>query len=1275
MTTPRASAIDPGGSDSRSRFGLAGTSGHRDAKFGVVGAVVGALVATVLVGGLVWSAATGQAPPSQRPQIFGGSLVLDDYRPLTVIDLATGAVTVQLEGVNTQVGTTNYADVEAVGTTAGTMLVNRATGTFNMLGKDNYVLGPSASGISLGPLAGSTGATGLADGAAAYVVRYAPDSTVSLVDSATAEAGAAALASGSHHSVPPVGFAQVRGAVDSQPGGATVNGGDLWVLETPVAGGCGVVQVAQSDRATHGLATTYGLSTAIPCRRQALETAAGTVGLALPGRVVMLGPAGGRKTVAVNTAGASEFLPVQGADGDLWFLARMPSGWSVFGVSSTGAAIGPWALSPFGPASDPAVPAYSAGLLYTLDQVQSGQPTLWTIDPKTGVVKPVPGVGTYPARSITEEASFAGAQVLVDGPRVVFNNPESLLAVVVFTDGSHAPVIVDKSTAVVVSAAGPGDVNVKARKHKAMAKPKSKPQSHPNGPEPTTTPTTVAQPLTQPVTQQVDCATTTEKPYEPQISAISPADESALVVWTYHLLSEQDCLPSTWSVTVTALDGGGQPAHPLQVVNGQQQFLFTGLTPGTTYQAVVTAYMNKESTASTPVSFTTTAVGPGSPRSVTAVADGVGGWVVSWTPCSQACEVAARTWSITGSSCGPGFVGQPPDLTVPGNVTSVTINAGNRLGLLGESFEFSVQGISTTGLVGAPSADTRCTQAWQPPDPADLQLLAAGTPVGQTITAGLNLVVAPGTPSVVAYGGDPVTITYALAGQRIGPTTSVTANVAGLNPAQLYQASVVVTPVGHPSAAVTVRSAQFGRTLPWPSGVTMQAAANIGANANSGLAVATFQGLPPGPFQAQGTVTCGSEVLPAEGDLSGAQFVVGLNLDQIGGHCTMSLVLRSRLLPDPYGLPSPALSAPLTIGVPPVYHFAAKAGDTCAGQCSTLDLYVTFTGKGQPAGTDWQVSASSSPGCSSAGEVRSAAGFPVVLQWPITCSTPTVTVSWVYLGQPTSTTASLPRLPVATSTTTAAPTTVATTTMAAPTTVAPTTVATTTTAAPTTVAITTTTVAITTTTVATVPTTVPTMPRTPPPAATTTVPVTHLSPPSTAPTTTTTLPTTTATVPPTTVATTTTLTVPASTTTNPCPDTTVVVTGGPTICVNGPTTTSTTTTTLPTTTSSTLPTTTAPAATTTVPTTTPTTTTTGDTTPSVSLPCLPPDPECSAPMVLSAAIGGSSGAPPPSAPPTVALWSTLAATLAGVCAAASSWCARRARRSRLRTYLTLEATS
>jgi hypothetical protein len=119
MTTPRSttpSGVTPPGRD---RFGLSNPARRTGTGFGAIGAVAGVLLIALVVGGIVWAAATGSAPASQKPRIFGGSLVLDDYRPLTVIDLATGEVTVQLEGVYTQVGASNYGQVQAVPTGGG----------------------------------------------------------------------------------------------------------------------------------------------------------------------------------------------------------------------------------------------------------------------------------------------------------------------------------------------------------------------------------------------------------------------------------------------------------------------------------------------------------------------------------------------------------------------------------------------------------------------------------------------------------------------------------------------------------------------------------------------------------------------------------------------------------------------------------------------------------------------------------------------------------------------------------------------------------------------------------------------------------------------------------------------------------------------------------------------------------------------------------------------------------------------------------------------------
>jgi hypothetical protein len=1009
MTSPRSSTPTGDKGGGRAGFGLS-SSRHLGRGFGAIGTVAGTVLIALVVGGIVWSAATGKAPASQKPHIFGGSLVLDDYRPLTVIDLATGEVTVQLEGVYAQVGATNYSGVQAVPTGAGTTLINRNTGTFNMLGNDDYVLGPPDNGISLGPLTGASAASGFADGSSTYIVRYGPTSTVSLVDSATAEAGAEALASRSAHTVRPLGFDRLSRKLADLPGGTAVSSGDLWVLANAGAN-CQLFELTPTPLHLQGLTAARRSSLPTACAAAALESSSGVVGLVSPGRVQLFrghGPGEVLSDPAISTASA--FLPVDGANGELWYLARLPSGWSVLGVSPSGHMTDPVALTAFGPDAQPAVPAYSAGQLYTLDQAQSGQPALWSIDPTSGVMRPVPGAATYPAKSVTEKASFHGAEVLVDGPRVIFNNPGSLLAVVVFTDGSHAPVIVDKSNAVVVSAVGPGDVNVKPLKTRTRSQPASN--------TPTTTVTTVAPPITQPVTQQTNCANTTEKPYAPQVSSISASDESALVAWSYHLLSEQDCLPRTWSVSITALGGAPQPLRPTQVVNGQEQLLFTGLRPGTDYQAVVTAYINTQSTESEPREFTTSAHGPSAPAFVTTRADGQGGWLVSWAPCTgPGCFVPATTWTVIGSSCGTGFVGQPPVLQVPASRTSVTVNGGNDLKLLGDQLTFSVEGVGSTGLVGAPTSDHTCTQAWQPPDPAAIQLLAAATPSGQTVTAHLEVV--PTGSSTIAYGGDRVTFTYAVGSHTFGPTTANQVEIPGLGAARSYVPTVVVTPVGHPSAAVTITGRAFSKTVPWPANLHAEASGSVGADLNSGSVLVTFPGLPAGSYKASGTVTCGSEALPLDAFVANGQVSTGMDLDQMGGRCSVSVALQDTLVPDPYGVPSANLAAPFSIGTPQSYAFQVTAGKLC-GHCSAIDLYVNYAGTGEPAGTDWQVSAkvTGKKGCTVSAPEAGVADFPVKLAWPVGCPSPMVLVSWVYLGEPTNASASSAVLPVPTTTTT-----------------------------------------------------------------------------------------------------------------------------------------------------------------------------------------------------------------------------------------------------------------
>ena len=213
--------------------------------FGRPSALAGLLVAALAVGGLLWSA-TGHTVSAQRPQLFGGYLVLDDdSRPLPVVNLATGNVTVRLLGVDSQVSATGYQEVQAVPVDEGTMLVNKIDGTFNLLGKDNYVLDTAGAGVGLGPLSGLKGAAAFSDGSDAYILRYAPQSTVSLVDQDTVQTGAKLEAGhpGSAKAVvTPRGFSQLTGSVADQAGAVVVSQGDLWALVT-AGSQCQVVQL------------------------------------------------------------------------------------------------------------------------------------------------------------------------------------------------------------------------------------------------------------------------------------------------------------------------------------------------------------------------------------------------------------------------------------------------------------------------------------------------------------------------------------------------------------------------------------------------------------------------------------------------------------------------------------------------------------------------------------------------------------------------------------------------------------------------------------------------------------------------------------------------------------------------------------------------------------------------------------------------------------------------------------------------------------------------
>jgi len=286
-------------------------------------------------------------------------------------------------------------------------------------------------------------------------------------------------------------------------------------------------------------------------------------------------------------------------------------------------------------------PAFNRGSIYTVADTLSTQPRLLRIDPRSGLAVPLPGVPDYPVVSAAEAPiSFQQTQVISVGPRVIINNPDSILGVVVFTDGSQPPKTFDKGTLASVDPAAPGGVALNAA-------PKTKKQSQPK-----------QQQVQAAVDAQSRCLNTSETPHRPVITTpLVASTHTVTLSWSYQLLSNQDCEPTTYTVAASVVGDGQGPAQPEYAVQGQLTFTYPGLHPNVTYQFVVTAFIGHDQTASLPEETTTTPQGPDPPTAVTATdADGTG-WTVSWTACSgSGCDAnePATQWTVTGQSCGSG---------------------------------------------------------------------------------------------------------------------------------------------------------------------------------------------------------------------------------------------------------------------------------------------------------------------------------------------------------------------------------------------------------------------------------------------------------------------------------------------------------------------------------------------------------------------------------------------------------------------------------------------
>ena len=245
------------------------------------------------------------------------------------------------------------------------MLVNRQSGTFNLLGPDNYLVDATGDRRRAGPpgrIHRRPRATPPAPAPTSCASR--PTSTVSLVDAATVEAAARlegsvrvrvirpGTAAGPGRTVVPRGFAAAqRRRSPTRPGAAAVAGGDLWAL---VEAGSRMPGCSASTRSPSGHQGSWRRRRPPcpgPARVPAVEAGPGPGrrGHARPGPLSSgRRPGAGPADVPVPGTTTATRLPsgVGPGRGAVVPGPGLPTGWSILGVTLAGRRRRPVAARP-----------------------------------------------------------------------------------------------------------------------------------------------------------------------------------------------------------------------------------------------------------------------------------------------------------------------------------------------------------------------------------------------------------------------------------------------------------------------------------------------------------------------------------------------------------------------------------------------------------------------------------------------------------------------------------------------------------------------------------------------------------------------------------------------------------------------------------------------------------------------------------------------------------------------------------------------------------------
>ena len=915
--------------------------------------------------------------------LFHGSVFLSDQLGPVAADLASGKPTLRLVNANQQVGITGSDVLDAVPLTDHTLLLNPASGEFNMVDNNGFIVKHDGSGVPLASRSGPTTAAGIDAGAGeAYIVRTGPvgGTDVYLVSQSTVESAINATGP-----VRPRASGSMPAQGSTAPGGAASANGDLWLLvggsgtgglrtirrlQVPTDSNAGATLLASDHGRVNGPAAIGTASTASPTAAQG-GVQPSVVGVASISRIDLFAPGVGARTANFQAPdGVDSVLPVSNESNRLGYLMHGRAGWYLVSVGADGTDLRvPALLSGVPAGAQLAAPAASNGRMYTIDRSTGA---LYEIGYDASV-QGVPGQADYPIVENVEEADYRDAYVLARGPRVVFNSPTHSNALMVFTDGSSAPRTITKANAVRVDAAGGAEALTRSNLPAGQPKPPK-----PGAPKPR--PVDV-----QPVNPRLNCRTAAVKPHIPVITSAVPGSRTVALSWRYPVISPQDCIPSTYVVTVK-LVGSDAPQPPGSVrVQGQTGATIGGLFPSTNYQVTVTAYINGEGTDSEANLFSTGAEGPQAPTNVSVVADSTGNWQLGWDSCgsiAQGC-VPAQSWTITPSFCDRLSVSAPPAaITVTADPTSrrqpTTIYHGND-DLLGRGLRFQVQGTGTEGQAGAPSELSPCIYSWTQPVADDITLHASTPPqtAGSNDTTTTTARVTFAGSRVHDLGGVGGTLTFQLLTggsvvDTVGPTRDVSVALTGLRAAIHYQVRVLVSPPRHPEITVPIGPVDVVPAIAdWPAlnvdQPTFDAPPGLSGTLHVRFSFPAGTDTRGETFQlVNSQLTCGggNTALPldAAGVAPGDDLTFPIDRTQYRGPCTVALQLAQdpRTTTDPplYGAGTSALRTSPTVQIDPP-SITSTAGDfqaQWAGPNGNPSVVVSYHGGDDLAGArNWQL--------------------------------------------------------------------------------------------------------------------------------------------------------------------------------------------------------------------------------------------------------------------------------------------------------------------------------